>query len=65
MNSFKNKKFDKDNSDYEKLLDIKKNNLIFEFDSLKKETIQKYSIFDLNEKNNIEEKNLENKDIEE
>ena len=43
MNEFKKEKFedDDDNSDYKKLLDIKKNNLIYEFSRLKTETDKK------------------------
>jgi len=60
MNEFKNQNFNDDNSDYKELLHIKKNNLIYEFDRLKKETSIKKSIFDLNIKDNIEENNYYN-----
>ena len=64
MNTFKNQKFEDDDSDYKKLLDIKKNNLIYEFDALKKEIEKKKSIFDLNDIDDIKENNYySNKDI--
>jgi len=64
MNTFKNQKFEDDDSDFKKLLDIKKNNLIYEFDALKKEIGKKESIFDLNDIDDIKEnKFYSSKDI--
>ena len=64
MNTFKNQKFEDDDSDFKKLLDIKKNNLMYELDALKKEIGKKKSIFDLNDIDDIKENNYyTNKDI--
>ena len=64
MNTFKNQKFEDDDSDFKKLLDIKKNNLMYELDALKKEIGKKKSIFDLNDIDDIKENNYYiNKDI--
>ena len=41
MNDFKNQKFKDEDSEFKKLLDIKKNNLIYEFDILRKEIKKK------------------------
>ena len=57
MNDFKNQKFKDEDSEFKKLLDIKKNNLIYEFDILRKEIKKKKSIFDLKDIEDAKENN--------
>ena len=53
----KNQKFESYKAEFEKLLEIKRNNLVYHFDLLKKETQEKKSIFDINEEDNTGKNN--------
>ena len=63
IDNIKKEKFEDENDEFKKLLNIKKNNLVYQFDRLGKEIQKKKTIYDLNEIKDTGNDDTYNKEI--